>query len=63
MAALDTARVQTVSNGQIGLFLNAAFARVQHWFEARKTRIVLSKLTDRELEDIGLLRRDIHSIT
>jgi len=63
MAALETARVQNVSNGQIGLFLNTAFARVQQWLDAHKTRIALSKLTDRELEDVGLLRRDIHSIT
>ncbi|UZD89672.1 DUF1127 domain-containing protein [Cognatishimia activa] len=62
MAAFETTRVQPATAGFFGQFFSNLFANVAHWYEARKTRIALSKLTDRELEDIGLLRRDIHSI-
>lgn len=61
MAAYETARVQHTSPGLFGQFLNL-FAGVVQWYDARRTRAVLSQLTDRELEDIGLVRRDIHSI-
>ncbi|MEE2944186.1 MAG: DUF1127 domain-containing protein [Pseudomonadota bacterium] len=63
MAAFVTARTENVSNGQFGLILAHTWGRVSAWNAARKTRKVLSELTDRELEDIGLIRRDIHSIT
>lgn len=33
--------------------------RVKMWREVRQTRIALSKLSDRELNDIGLLRHQI----
>ena len=44
-----------------GLFarLNAA---VQHWLDVRDTRNALYRLTDRELNDIGLSRVDIEHI-
>lgn len=61
MAAYETARVQHTSTGLFGQFFNL-FAGVVQWYDARRTRAVLSQLTDRELEDIGLVRRDIHSI-
>ncbi|MEM7317440.1 MAG: DUF1127 domain-containing protein [Pseudomonadota bacterium] len=35
---------------------------VVHWNEARLTRKELLKLTDRQLDDIGLARRDIDAI-
>lgn len=63
MAAFETTRVQTVNAGHFGQIFASLFARVADWNAARKTRKVLSELTDRELEDIGLVRRDIHSIT
>lgn len=37
-------------------------AAVSHWNDARMTRKALSKLTDRELDDIGLIRGDIDLI-
>ncbi|WP_339107981.1 DUF1127 domain-containing protein [Thioclava sp. GXIMD4216] len=35
---------------------------VANWNDRRMTRIALSKLTDRELNDIGLTRIDISNI-
>ncbi|WP_420566593.1 DUF1127 domain-containing protein [Thalassovita sp.] len=42
--------------------INAVFDAVQTWNSRRATRIALSKLTDRELDDIGLSRSDINRI-
>lgn len=36
--------------------------RALAWFVARQTRTALSRLSDRELEDIGLCRGDIAHI-
>lgn len=63
MAATVSTRVHHASAGQTGPFFAPLFASIVSWYEARKTRKILSTLSDRELEDIGLLRRDIHSIT
>lgn len=62
MAAIETTRARTASTGSFGQFFASLFAGVAHWIEARRTRAALSQLTDRELEDIGLVRRDIHTI-
>lgn len=62
MAAIETTRAHTANTGSFGQFFSSLFAGVVHWYDARRTRAALSKLTDRELEDIGLIRRDIHSI-
>lgn len=65
MAAFETTRpapfgaistfhaVQSVSN---------LFAAVTAWNDARVTRNALAKLSDRELDDIGLCRGDIDDI-
>ncbi len=45
--------------GLFGLFVSTVAA----WNDARVTRNVLSKLSDRELDDIGLSRGDIDNIT
>ncbi|WP_170761671.1 DUF1127 domain-containing protein [Ruegeria lacuscaerulensis] len=62
MAALDTTRTTTGSFGLVGR-IGAIFASVVNavveWNDARVTRNALSGLTDRELEDIGLVRGDI----
>lgn len=39
-----------------------AFATIAGWNDARATRVALSKLTDRELDDIGLNRSDIAKV-
>lgn len=57
MSAYDSHRVLT-RNGRPGLVtkLIAAFLA---WNDARVTRAALMKLSDRELQDIGLNRWDI----
>ena len=64
MAAIDTPRVQfaTGANGRIGRFFAGALASFIAWNDARVTRNALVKLSDRELEDIGLCRGDIEEI-
>ncbi|MEM6375674.1 MAG: DUF1127 domain-containing protein [Pseudomonadota bacterium] len=42
-----------------GSVLNRIAAAVAHWNETRKTRAALTRLSDRELEDIGLTRGDV----
>ena len=36
-----------------------AYETVVEWNERRKTRVLLSELSDAQLEDIGLVRADI----
>jgi uncharacterized protein YjiS (DUF1127 family) len=43
----------------LGFGLGDLFARLSAWNDRRVTRNELSKLSDRELEDIGLCRGDI----
>ncbi|CUH64276.1 hypothetical protein TG4357_01184 [Thalassovita gelatinovora] len=53
-----------ISRGGL-LFANTLFAvrdAIASWNNARVTRIELSKLTDRELDDIGLCRGDIDQV-
>ncbi len=62
MAALDTTRATTGSfglAGRIGAIIASAVTAVVEWNDARVTRNVLNRLTNRELEDIGLCRGDI----
>ena len=40
----------------------AAFEKAAEWNETRKTRALLSGLTDRQLDDIGLCRADIDKV-
>lgn len=44
-------------------FVADLFAAVLSWNDARMTRKALTKLTDRELDDIGLCRGDIDAIS
>ncbi|AVO39636.1 DUF1127 domain-containing protein [Pukyongiella litopenaei] len=65
MAALDTTRTVYVSHGligRIGAALSGTVAAVVAWNDARVTRKVLLALTDRQLEDIGLVRGDVDLI-
>jgi uncharacterized protein YjiS (DUF1127 family) len=58
MAAIDfrTASVKT------GFSIVSMIASVVSWNDTRMTRNSLSKLTTRELDDIGLVRGDIEAI-
>ena len=48
--------------GHLGRFIVSAINGVADWNDARVTRNALSKLTDRELDDIGLCRGDIDQV-
>lgn len=60
MAVIDTARQATAASMSGGLF--KIFHRLAAWNEARLTRRVLARLSDRELDDIGLSRGQIDEI-
>ena len=66
MAAYETTR--TAPFGAISIFravqgVGSMFAAVSAWNDARITRKALSRLSDRELDDIGLCRGDIETLT
>ncbi|MCA0873186.1 DUF1127 domain-containing protein [Seohaeicola saemankumensis] len=54
----DTAR----AFGRIGTVIANVISAISAWNDARVTRNALSNLTDRELDDIGLIRGDIDSV-
>ena len=63
MALFDTTRPAAgLSAGSISSFFVSIFAAVASWNDARITRKSLSKLTARELDDIGLTYSDIEAI-
>lgn len=63
MAAFDTTRPASgLSAGAITSFFMSAFSAVAAWNDARITRKSLSKLSARELDDIGLSYSDIEDI-
>lgn len=63
MAAFDTTRPTTGhSAGQMTSIFASAFATIANWNDARITRNTLSKLTTRELNDIGLCYGDIEEV-
>ncbi len=55
MATFDIFRPAAPTSGAVSTLLG----RLITWIEHRQTVAVLSKLTNRELEDIGLVRGDI----
>jgi uncharacterized protein YjiS (DUF1127 family) len=62
MATLDTIRPIATQNGPRTFFVSL-FAAIAAWNDQRVTRNALERLSDRELQDIGLLRADIDSLT
>ncbi|MGJ8621677.1 MAG: DUF1127 domain-containing protein [Yoonia sp.] len=63
MAAFDTTRPAAgLSAGGIASFFVNMYGAVAAWNDARVTRNSLSKLTARELDDIGLSYGDIENI-
>ncbi len=65
MAAFDTTRTAYGAPGlfgRMGAAVNTVFAAAVAWNDARATRNALAKLSDRELEDIGLVRGDIDDV-
>ena len=60
MAVIETTR--TARPGvSVGSVFSRLVAAVSTWNDARVTRNALSRLSDRELDDIGLSRGDIES--
>lgn len=65
MAAIDTSRAAFASSGKAprrGSIFSAILGGVRGWNEARMTRKALNALSDRELDDIGLVRGDIERV-
>jgi uncharacterized protein YjiS (DUF1127 family) len=65
MAAFDYTRSGADARGLVGGFgaaLSRLVARYQAWNDARITRKALNALSDRELDDLGLVRGDIDDI-
>ncbi len=65
MAAFDTTRPaygSVLAVSRISSFIANTIANVVTWNDARVTRNALATLTDRELDDIGLIRGDIDTV-
>lgn len=64
MATFETTRpAQGLFGGRLSTLVVSLVAAVAAWNDARVTRNALSKLSDRELDDIGLCRGDIEAIS
>ncbi|GLQ25825.1 DUF1127 domain-containing protein [Sulfitobacter pacificus] len=62
MAAFDTTRTAYGSTSAVSSFITRSISAVVAWNDARVTRSALASLTDRELDDIGLVRGDIDAV-
>lgn len=65
MAAYETTRPApfgAISIFRFVQFVSDIYLTVANWNDARVTRNALGKLSDRELDDIGLCRGDIEMI-
>ncbi|WP_420861118.1 DUF1127 domain-containing protein [Algirhabdus cladophorae] len=64
MAAFDTSRPMTnaAGVGSFSKFIASTVGAVAAWNDRRVTRNALDKLSDRELEDIGLCRGDLENV-
>ncbi|MWD27711.1 DUF1127 domain-containing protein [Aquicoccus sp. SCR17] len=66
MASLDTSRAAYTAVGfveRLGQAFAGTVASFAEWNDARVTRNSLARLTDRELDDIGLCRGDIADVS
>jgi len=62
MAVIDTTRTFAAPTGIVGTFYANTIGAIAAWNDARTTRAALAKLSDRELDDIGLCRGDIDAV-
>ena len=60
MATIETHRA-TLDGFFAARLLRSARSSLDAWMRARNTRKQLSRLSDHELDDIGLTRRDIYT--
>jgi uncharacterized protein YjiS (DUF1127 family) len=66
MAAYDTTRTaygSVMAVSRVSSFVMGLFGTVVAWNDARVTRNALAALSDRELDDIGLIRGDIDLVS
>lgn len=63
MAAIDSTRPTHANTGLAGFTFAGLLGSLAAWNDMRLTRKALSSLSDRELEDIGLVRGDIDNVT
>lgn len=59
MSVIETTRPAAASRGYIATVFANAFSAILDWNEKRATKKALSKLSLRELDDIGLTPADI----
>ncbi|MEM6578648.1 MAG: DUF1127 domain-containing protein [Pseudomonadota bacterium] len=59
MAFYDNVRASNPTVRADGSVFTRLAASIAHWNENRRTRAALARLSDRELDDIGLSRADI----
>ncbi len=62
MAVIDTTNAYGASAGIFGRLFPNTIGAIAAWNDARATRAALAKLSDRELDDIGLCRGDIDMV-
>ena len=62
MAVIDTPNVAGGTGTGLARTVHKIISRAHAWNDARITRNALSRLTDRELADIGLSRGEIDRI-
>lgn len=65
MAATNTTRTAplgAITTYRFIQFVSTGVAAVGNWNDRRMTRTALGKLSDRELDDIGLCRSDIDHV-
>ncbi|MCY4304335.1 MAG: DUF1127 domain-containing protein [Aestuariivita sp.] len=65
MAAIESTRHPLSATGVLGhivSIIGSTITNIKKWYKVRSTRKVLSNLSDRELDDIGLQRSDIDRI-
>ncbi|MBT4568450.1 MAG: DUF1127 domain-containing protein [Marinovum sp.] len=62
MSVVNTGAARRSSGAGSAIFANV-FAALNNWNDRRLTRSSLSRLSDRQLEDIGLCRGDIENFS
>ncbi|MCR8725131.1 DUF1127 domain-containing protein [Frigidibacter sp. ROC022] len=62
MAFFETTRTAGLASAGRPSLISTALGRLAAWNEARITRRALERLSDHELDDIGLCRGDIDHI-
>lgn len=62
MAVYETNRLSGGTGTAPGRYFRNMIEAIRAWNDARVTRKELSRLSDRELDDIGLARGDINRI-